>query len=50
MGLFKQWEVSKVKKEITHSQCASDVHIYVDPRKYAVISQQQREEREILSL
>lgn len=50
VGLFKQWEVCKVKKGITHSQCASDVHISVNPQKYTVISQQQREEREILSL
>lgn len=39
VGLFKQWEVCKVKKEITHSQCASEVHTYVKQKKYTVTCQ-----------
>lgn len=33
VGLFKQWEVCKVKKEITHSQRASEVHTSVKQQK-----------------
>lgn len=33
VGLFKQWEVCKVKKGITHSHRASEVHTFVKQQK-----------------
>lgn len=35
--LFKQWEVCKVKKGITHSWCASEVHTSAKLQKYTII-------------
>lgn len=37
VGLFKQREVCKVRKGITHSQCASALHASVNQQKYSII-------------
>ena len=52
VGLFKQWEVCKVKTGITHSQCAAEVHTSVEQQQKTAQhhSRQQHDRRELLSL
>lgn len=36
VGLFKQREVCKVSKRITHSQCASEEHTFVNQQRFTI--------------